>query len=161
MLEIGMLMLVVMLLHGMVIRLINPIDTPGHAGSWCKGHPEVCPSPTCTQPLNPATDATFDLLAGLFKDVTGGAAGQGLFPDNMFHLGRSERVRWMSISLIMDRVLGGDEVNTDCWTSTPSVAAWLKAQGFTADQGYEYFVNRTQVRRRFVGSCLKYMADGV
>ena len=39
----------------------------GHAASWCKGHPEICPSPTCTEPLNPATNATFDLLAGLFK----------------------------------------------------------------------------------------------
>eukprot|EP00045_Choanoeca_perplexa_P018020 m.274610 g.274610 ORF g.274610 m.274610 type:complete len:647 (+) comp17690_c0_seq3:36-1976(+) len=107
------------------VRVMLEIDTPGHAGSWCKGHPEVCPSPTCTQPLNPATEATFDLLSGLFKDVTGGATGKGLFPDNMFHL-------------------GGDEVNTDCWTSTPSVAAWLKEQGLTADQGYAYFVNRTQ-----------------
>ena len=68
-------------------------DTPGHASSWCKGHPEVCPSPTCTEPLNPATEATFDLLAGLFKDVTGGAAGKGIFPDNMFHLGRRARTR--------------------------------------------------------------------
>jgi hexosaminidase len=39
-------------------------DVPGHAQSWCDGHPEICPSPHCTTPLNPATNKTFDLLVG-------------------------------------------------------------------------------------------------
>lgn len=34
-------------------------------------------------PLNPATNATFDLIAGLFNDLTGGSRGAGLFPDNV------------------------------------------------------------------------------
>jgi len=38
--------------------------------------------------------------------------------------------------------LGGDEVNTGCWTSTPSIKNWLQSQNFTADQAYFYFVNR-------------------
>ena len=66
------------------------VDTPGHAASFCAGHPEVCPSASCLEPLNPATEATFDLLRGLFSDITGGARGIGLFPDNMMHLGGDE-----------------------------------------------------------------------
>lgn len=56
----------------------------------CYGYPEICPSKTCLTPLNPATNATFDLLAGLFKDLTGGKARSGLFPDDFFHLGGDE-----------------------------------------------------------------------
>ena len=40
--------------------------------------------------------------------------------------------------------LGGDEVDTSCWTETPSVQAWLTSNNLTADQGYEYFVARAQ-----------------
>ena len=54
------------------------IDNPGHAASWCKGHPEVCPSPKCPEPLNPATNATFSLLDGLFRDFTGGVVSEGV-----------------------------------------------------------------------------------
>lgn len=100
-------------------------DSPGHASSWCTGYPEICPSPTCTQPLNPATNKTFDILSSLFQDLTGGARGKGLFPDNVMHL-------------------GGDEVNTACWTQTPSIAKWLNDNGLTTDGGYEYFVKRAQ-----------------
>lgn len=102
---------------------------PGHAGSWCVGYPEVCPSTTCNQPLNVANDATFDLITCLLMECTGGKASApgkpspGLFKDNFIHL-------------------GGDEVNTACWSSTPSVAAWLKQHNMTADQGYAYFVKR-------------------
>lgn len=84
------------------------------------------------QPLNPATNATFDLLSTLWQDVTGGKRGAGLFYDNMMHL-------------------GGDEVNTDCWTSTPSVNQWLKANNLTPDGGYEYFVKRAQTIARNYG----------
>jgi len=52
--------------------------------------------------------------------MTGGKSSvagspSGLFPKNMIHL-------------------GGDEVDTSCWESTPAVAEWLKEHGFTADQ---------------------------
>ena len=52
-----------------------------------------------------------------------GDAPSGLFPEGMLHL-------------------GGDEVNTKCWTSTPKVKAWLDAKGLSADDGYAYFVQR-------------------
>ncbi len=75
------------------VRMVPEVDTPGHAASFCAGHPEVCPSPSCLEPLNPATEATFDLLRGLFSDITGGTRGSGLFPDNMMHLGGDEVCR--------------------------------------------------------------------
>jgi hexosaminidase len=70
--------------------------------------------------------------AGLWSDITGGTRGKGLFPDNMMHL-------------------GGDEVNTGCYASTPSIAAWLKEKGLTPDQGYEYFVKRAHSIARSQG----------
>lgn len=105
------------------VRVLIEFDTPGHAASWCAGYPGICPSLSCREPLNPSTEATFTLLDQLFGECTGGKVGGGLFPDNMIHL-------------------GGDEVNTACWTSTPSVNNWLKSKNFTADQAYYYFVNR-------------------
>ena len=39
-------------------------------------------------------------------------------------------------------VPGGDEVNTGCWGSVASVAAWLKQHGLDGNGGYEYFVKR-------------------
>jgi hexosaminidase len=53
-----------------------------------------------------------------------GKPSPGIFKDNFIHL-------------------GGDEVNTACWESTPSVKAWLDAKNMTADQGYAYFVQKT------------------
>jgi hexosaminidase len=97
--------------------------------------------------LNPATEATFDLLRGLFADITGGVRGSGLFPDNMMHLGGDE-VGWIVLqsinecnaSLRLTRL----QVNTKCWSDTPSIAAWMTSKGFSADQSYEYFVQRAQ-----------------
>jgi len=114
------------------VRVMIEIDNPGHAASWCNGHPEVCPSPTCREPLNPATNATFDLLDGLFRDLTGGVRGSGVAFDNMFHL-------------------GGDEVNPGCWTSTPSIAQWMRDQGLSPDGAYMYFVKRAQAIARSQG----------
>ena len=110
------------------VRVMVEFDMPGHAGSWCAGYPEICPSTSCLQPLNVANNATFDLITGLLEEMTGGATStpgkpSGLFPSNMIHL-------------------GGDEVDTSCWSSTPAVQAWLDNHGFTADQGYAYFVKR-------------------
>ena len=102
---------------------------PGHAGSWCTAHPEICPSASCREPLNVANNATFELIEDLLQQCTGGVASApgkpspGVFKDNFVHL-------------------GGDEVNTYCWTRTPAIAAWLTEQKMTADDGYAYFVKR-------------------
>ena len=59
-------------------------DMPGHAASWCAGYPEICPSPTCKQPLNRTStayldcyknallgDAAFNLSAMRHEDIYG------------------------------------------------------------------------------------------
>jgi hexosaminidase len=111
------------------VRVIVEFDMPGHAGSWCTAHPEICPSASCREPLNVANNATFELIEDLLQQCTGGVASApgkpspGVFKDNFVHL-------------------GGDEVNTYCWTRTPAIAAWLTEQKMTADDGYAYFVKR-------------------
>jgi len=67
-------------------------------------------------------------------DFTGPKRGSGLVPGDMYHL-------------------GGDEVNTACYESTPDVAAWLKAQDPPLDGngGYEYFVKKAHTIARSKG----------
>mmetsp|Transcript_36858 Transcript_36858/g.110490 ORF Transcript_36858/g.110490 Transcript_36858/m.110490 type:complete len:510 (-) Transcript_36858:186-1715(-) len=115
------------------IRVIPEFDVPGHAASWCVGYPSVCPSdPDCSQPLNVARDDTFNLLEDIISECVGKAtnedlnsagASSSLFPDEFFHL-------------------GGDEVNTGCWTKDSEISAWLKSKNMSADDGYAYFVHR-------------------
>ena len=85
--------------------------------------PEICPSATCASPLNVASNRTFEVIDGLLGECTGRAPRAGLFPDDFLHL-------------------GGDEVNTDCWTKTPSISSWLSTHNLTADGGYAHFVGR-------------------
>jgi len=118
------------------IRMMAESDVPGHAASWCEGGREGgregCPSPQCLEPLDPSQDATFELLEGLIEKLTGGREGRreggregGLFPFEFFHL-------------------GGDEVDTRCWSETPRVVEWMQAQGesFTVHDAYKYVVDR-------------------
>jgi len=107
------------------VRVMVEFDMPGHAASWCAGYPNICPSASCTQPLNPATNETFDLIQGLLGEITGMKMGGGLFPENLLHL-------------------GGDEVDTTCWTRSTQISQWMQRQGLTADQTYMYFVKRAQ-----------------
>jgi hexosaminidase len=84
------------------------------------------------EPLDPSQEATFELLEGLLQELTGGGKGGreggregGLFPFEFFHL-------------------GGDEVDTRCWSETPRVVEWMEKQGenFTVHDAYKYFVDR-------------------
>ena len=49
--------------------------------------------------------------------------------------------------------LGGDEVDTTCWTKSPSIMAWLKAKNLTTDGGYGFFVNKTAHLAASQGPC--------
>ena len=98
------------------IRVIPEFDTPGHAESWCVGYPSVCPAPTCRTPLDVSKAETFAVL----DDVLGDASK--LFPDAFVHL-------------------GGDEVDTSCWGSTPSIQRWLQERNYTTADAYAYFVS--------------------
>ncbi|WVY92819.1 hypothetical protein V8G54_031907 [Vigna mungo] len=83
------------------------------------GYPDLWPSPFCKQPLDVSKKFTFDVLSGILTDM------RKIFPFELFHL-------------------GGDEVNTDCWTNTSAVNKWLKNKNMTAEEAYEYFVLKAQ-----------------
>lgn len=96
---------------------------PGHAASWCAGYPDICPS-SCTEPLSPASNATFPLITSLLSECTGNVDGvatdtAALFPYELLHL-------------------GGDEVNYKCWEKSEEVLAWEEMQGYDkGSQGSE------------------------
>lgn len=106
------------------VKIMIEFDMPGHAASWCKGYPEICPSASCLQPLNPASNLTFPLIDSLLAECTGRASGAGLFPYNFLHL-------------------GGDEVSYTCWELSPQIKLWEQQQGLSGSEAtYEYFVNK-------------------
>ncbi|KAJ4719811.1 Beta-hexosaminidase [Melia azedarach] len=101
------------------INIMAEVDVPGHAESWGAGYPDLWPSPSCREPLDVAKNFTFDVISGILSDI------RKIFPFELFHL-------------------GGDEVHTDCWTSTPHVKQWLQDHNMTAKDAYQYFVLRAQ-----------------
>lgn len=101
------------------IHVMAEVDIPGHAESWGIGYPDLWPSPNCTEPLDVTKDFTFELISGMLMDM------KHIFPFEFFHL-------------------GGDEVNTDCWSSTPHVNQWLMRHNMTTKKAYQYFVLRAQ-----------------
>ncbi|XP_027184788.1 beta-hexosaminidase 1 [Coffea eugenioides] len=101
------------------INVMAEVDVPGHAESWGKGYPDLWPSPSCTEPLDISKNFTFDVISGILAGM------REIFPFKFFHL-------------------GGDEVNTDCWKSTPHVKQWLQDHNMTVKDGYQYFVLKAQ-----------------
>ncbi|RAL51230.1 hypothetical protein DM860_010732 [Cuscuta australis] len=101
------------------INIMAEVDVPGHAESWGTGYPDLWPSPTCREPLDVSKNFTFDVVSGIIADM------KKIFPFELFHL-------------------GGDEVHTDCWSSTPHVKQWLKDRNMTGKDAYQYFVLRGQ-----------------
>ncbi|KAJ6833320.1 beta-hexosaminidase 1 [Iris pallida] len=101
------------------IHVMAEVDVPGHAESWGTGYPDLWPSPNCTEPLDVTKEFTFQVISGILADM------RKIFPFGLFHL-------------------GGDEVNTDCWYSTPHVKQWLQQHNMTAKEAYQYFVLRAQ-----------------
>ncbi|KAI4382849.1 hypothetical protein MLD38_008758 [Melastoma candidum] len=101
------------------IHVMAEVDVPGHAESWGKGYPQLWPSSSCREPLDVSNNFTFDLISGMLSDM------RKIFPFELFHL-------------------GGDEVNTDCWTFTPRVHRWLQSHNMTGKDAYTSFVLKAQ-----------------
>ncbi|KAF4350676.1 hypothetical protein G4B88_015400 [Cannabis sativa] len=101
------------------INIMAEVDVPGHAESWGKGYPDLWPSSSCREPLDVSKNYTFDVISGMLTDM------REIFPFELFHL-------------------GGDEVNTDCWNTTPHVKEWLQDKNLTTKEAYQYFVLRAQ-----------------
>eukprot|EP00271_Cylindrocystis_brebissonii_P008043 TRINITY_DN22079_c0_g1_i1.p1 TRINITY_DN22079_c0_g1~~TRINITY_DN22079_c0_g1_i1.p1 ORF type:complete len:713 (-),score=87.40 TRINITY_DN22079_c0_g1_i1:221-2359(-) len=101
------------------VKVMAELDVPGHARSWGVGYPELWPSPNCTEPLDVSRESTFELIEGILTDLA------DLFPYGMLHL-------------------GGDEVDTECWNSTPHIREWLAARNMTPHDAYAGFVLRVQ-----------------
>ncbi|KAJ4702610.1 Beta-hexosaminidase [Melia azedarach] len=101
------------------VNVLAELDVPGHAASWGSGYPSLWPSKNCQQPLDISNEFTFKVIDGILSDFS------KVFKFKFVHL-------------------GGDEVNTSCWSTTPHVAKWLKQHSMNESQAYEYFVLRAQ-----------------
>ncbi|CAH9074260.1 unnamed protein product [Cuscuta europaea] len=101
------------------INVLAEIDVPGHAQSWGVGYPSLWPSRDCQQPLDVSNEFTFNVIDGILSDFS------KIFKYKFIHL-------------------GGDEVNTSCWTSTPRINNWLKKHQLDGPMAYQYFVLRAQ-----------------
>ena len=119
-------------------------DTPGHAGSICTGYPDACPSPTCTMPVNPANNITYDLINSVLTEIAalspdncacvagiGGGWADTASPDGVPHL--PDHIPPLT-PRAADMHLGGDEVDTKCWTDSAQITAWMNQHNLTADQ---------------------------
>ncbi|XP_020676370.1 beta-hexosaminidase 3 [Dendrobium catenatum] len=101
------------------INVLAEIDVPGHTRSWGLGYPSLWPSFNCREPLDVSNEFTFQVLDGILSDFS------KVFKFKFVHL-------------------GGDEVNTTCWTVTPHIKNWLKKNGMKESDAYRYFVLRAQ-----------------
>ncbi|KAL5773816.1 hypothetical protein ACOSQ2_013740 [Xanthoceras sorbifolium] len=101
------------------INVLAELDVPGHALSWGIGYPFLWPSKDCQQPLDVSNEFSFKVIDGILSDFS------KIFKFKFVHL-------------------GGDEVNTSCWTLTPRVSKWLKKHGMNESEAYQYFVLRAQ-----------------
>ncbi|MCO5565109.1 hypothetical protein L7F22_018780 [Adiantum nelumboides] len=97
------------------VNVMPEVDVPGHAASWGIGYPQLWPSPNCTQPLDVSRNFTFRLIDGIISDFA------KVFPFDFVHM-------------------GGDEVNTSCWTETPRIRKWLRKKNYTEFEAYKWFV---------------------
>lgn len=84
--------------------------------------PEMCPSETCKNPLDPSKDYTFDVIDRILTDLLGNDIHEGLFPNEYMHI-------------------GGDEVDVSCWNEVDHVKQWMAARNYTANDAYGYFIN--------------------
>ncbi|CAI5461628.1 unnamed protein product [Closterium sp. Yama58-4] len=101
------------------VIVVPELDSPAHAASWGVGYPSLLPSAACPEPLDVSNPFTFQLIKGVLQDL------RAVFKSSHIHL-------------------GGDEVSFECWSSSPTISAWLQQRNLTAEGAYGYFVKRVQ-----------------
>ncbi|KAL6909976.1 hypothetical protein ACP4OV_001234 [Aristida adscensionis] len=101
------------------VNVLAEIDVPGHARSWGVGNSSLWPSEICKEPLDVSNNFTFQVIDGILSDFS------KVFKFKFVHL-------------------GGDEVNTSCWTFTPRIKEWLNQNDMNESDAYRYFVLRAQ-----------------
>ncbi|XP_059148535.1 beta-hexosaminidase subunit beta-like [Physella acuta] len=103
------------------IRVLPEFDTPGHAHSWGKGHPElltscynkgqpdqaVYPRHAERENFDPTKNETFTFLSNFFAEV------KSVFVDDFIHMGM-------------------DEAHYMCWESSPVIAKFMAELGIPA-----------------------------
>ena len=100
--------------HG--IRVVPEFDTPGHTGSWFRGHPELQGN-TKGGAMDPTSEVVYDFLDKLVGELA------TLFPDDVLHL-------------------GCDELPLGLW-DTPAIDGWKAAKGINTSAALEtYWLER-------------------
>ncbi|GJM92228.1 hypothetical protein PR202_ga08671 [Eleusine coracana subsp. coracana] len=102
------------------VNVLAEIDVPGHAHSWGVGYPSLWPSDSCREPLDISNNFTFEVIDGILSGDF-----SKVFKFKFVHL-------------------GGDEVNTSCWTTTPHIEGWLNNNHMNVSDAYRDFVLRSQ-----------------
>jgi hexosaminidase len=103
------------------IRIVFEVDHPGHLSSSCKGYPNLCPSDCVwdagdnSVPLAPANNSTWMFLNDTVSELA------ILSSDLYLHL-------------------GGDEVDTTCWSLDTATMNWVKERNITVNDIYSIFV---------------------
>ena len=103
------------------------VDTPGHAAILALARPSVltyCPTAghygRDYYTIDPTRDSTYSFLSGVLSELVG---ANGVFPDAQV-------------------AVGGDEVDTTCWSVNKTVLSWLAARGMPLSQLQAYYEGR-------------------
>jgi hexosaminidase len=109
------------------IRVVPEFDMPGHATSWLVGYPQLASAPGPYEiqrhaglfeaVMDPSRPEVYAFLDGFIGEVV------ALFPDAYIHI-------------------GGDEVDPVQWKGSPSIQAFMKAEGIGSTQGLQEYFNR-------------------
>ena len=110
------------------IRIVPEFGLPGHSTSWQEAYPQLSvtdgehgrglQSIMFSKPIDVADEATYKFIDNLVQEMA------AIFPDKYWHI-------------------GGDEVNTNVWASSPSVQSFMQQNDLISVEDLQpYFTNR-------------------
>ncbi|XP_045527657.1 beta-hexosaminidase subunit beta-like isoform X1 [Pieris brassicae] len=98
------------------IRVIPEFDVPGHSRAWGNAFPGILTKcGNSLGPMDPSSDSVYNIVQELYREL------KTIFPDDHFHL-------------------GGDEVDTDCWSKNPSLMEYIKEKGIEVNKIQNLFM---------------------